>query len=226
LTTDNGRFTVGRARLAPAMISTPGHRASRRRQREACQPGAMLSGAASSCTVKSAHNPTSVRCKPRRAKAVALDVISAPVPANNKWFRGLTKLTVAGNWKFESAFLQRTVRVSRDIPLLRRKPGRLPRVCGAEHVARSGETGMARSYRADGRQYLCRAKFQYRSVDEGDGLMRRIGQRPSRARSADCARHAVDVRVGSNISRATSVARARPAADASAPAAYLISMRR
>jgi len=35
LTTDNGRFTVRRARLAPAMISTPGHRASRRRQREA-----------------------------------------------------------------------------------------------------------------------------------------------------------------------------------------------
>jgi hypothetical protein len=35
LTTDNGRFTVGRARLAPAMISTPGHRASRRRQHEA-----------------------------------------------------------------------------------------------------------------------------------------------------------------------------------------------
>jgi hypothetical protein len=35
LTTDNGGFTVGQARLAPAMISTPGHRASRRRQREA-----------------------------------------------------------------------------------------------------------------------------------------------------------------------------------------------
>jgi hypothetical protein len=35
LTTDNGRFTVGRARLAPAMISTPGHQASRRRPREA-----------------------------------------------------------------------------------------------------------------------------------------------------------------------------------------------
>jgi len=35
LTTDNGRFTVHRARLAPAMISTPGHRASRWRQRGA-----------------------------------------------------------------------------------------------------------------------------------------------------------------------------------------------
>ena len=35
LTIDKGRFTVRRARLAPAMISTPGHRASRRRQRGA-----------------------------------------------------------------------------------------------------------------------------------------------------------------------------------------------
>ena len=33
LTIDKGRFTLRRARLAPAMISTPGHRASRRRQR-------------------------------------------------------------------------------------------------------------------------------------------------------------------------------------------------
>jgi hypothetical protein len=32
LTIAKGRFTVRRARLAPAMISTPGHRASRRRQ--------------------------------------------------------------------------------------------------------------------------------------------------------------------------------------------------
>ena len=35
LTTDPGRFNVPRARLAPAMISTPGHRAFRRHQREA-----------------------------------------------------------------------------------------------------------------------------------------------------------------------------------------------
>jgi hypothetical protein len=35
LTTDNGRFTVGRARLAPAMISTPLSPSPRRRQREA-----------------------------------------------------------------------------------------------------------------------------------------------------------------------------------------------
>jgi hypothetical protein len=71
--------------------------------------------------------------------------------------------------QFESTSLQRTVGVSRDIPLLRRKAGLFPRVCGAEQAARSGETGVARSYRADRRQYLCRAKFQYRSVDGGDG---------------------------------------------------------
>jgi hypothetical protein len=35
LTTNSGRFNVARARLAPAMISTPGHWASRRRQRGA-----------------------------------------------------------------------------------------------------------------------------------------------------------------------------------------------
>ena len=35
LTIDKGRFIVRLARLAPAMISTPGHRASRRRQRGA-----------------------------------------------------------------------------------------------------------------------------------------------------------------------------------------------
>ena len=35
LTTDPGRFNLPRARLAPAMISTPGHWASRRRQRGA-----------------------------------------------------------------------------------------------------------------------------------------------------------------------------------------------
>jgi hypothetical protein len=43
LTTDNGRFTVGRARLAPAMISTPGHRAPEGANARPCQPGPMLS---------------------------------------------------------------------------------------------------------------------------------------------------------------------------------------
>jgi hypothetical protein len=42
LTIDKGRFTVRRARLAPEMISTPGHRASRRRQRGALPAWSLL----------------------------------------------------------------------------------------------------------------------------------------------------------------------------------------
>jgi hypothetical protein len=99
------------------------------------------------------------------------------------------------NRKFESTPLQRRVCVSRDFALSRRKAGLFQPVCGAERAVRSGETGVARRYDADGRQGLSRAKFQYRSVDEGGGF---IGLRQSRARSA---------------------AHARPAADASAPAA-------
>jgi hypothetical protein len=38
------------------------------------------------------------------------------------------------------SLLQRTVRVSGDIPLLRRKTGLFPRVCGGGAGARSGET--------------------------------------------------------------------------------------
>ena len=73
LTTDNGRFTVGRARPAPAMISTPGHRASRRRQREALAwskvIGEQLQAARS-------NQPTTLPrfgLMPRRAKAAALE---------------------------------------------------------------------------------------------------------------------------------------------------------
>ena len=49
-------------------------------------------------------------------------------------------------------------------------------MCGAERAVRSGETGVARRYDADGRQGLSRAKFQYRSVDEGGGLIKRSGK--------------------------------------------------
>jgi hypothetical protein len=48
LTIGERRFTVRRARLAPAMISTPGHRASRRRQRGAV-PAWSLSALAGRC---------------------------------------------------------------------------------------------------------------------------------------------------------------------------------
>src|SRR5205807_1088286 len=44
LTIGKRRFIVRRARLAPAMISTPGHRASRRRQRGALPAWSLLAG--------------------------------------------------------------------------------------------------------------------------------------------------------------------------------------
>ena len=68
LTTDNGRFTVGQARLAPVMISTPGHRASRRRQREACQPG-VIGEQLQAARSNPAHNLLgSVQCRAERKR--------------------------------------------------------------------------------------------------------------------------------------------------------------
>src|SRR6516164_3493145 len=81
-TADNGRFTVGRARLAPAMISTTGHRASRRRQREALPAWCKVIGAASGYTVKSAHNPASVRFNAAPNESGSPGT-SAPAPTNN-----------------------------------------------------------------------------------------------------------------------------------------------
>ena len=124
LTTDNGRFTVGRARLAPAMISTPGHRASRRRQREALPVWCNATG--KQLQAARSNPPTTLPrlgLMPRRAKAVPLDATSAPVPANNKRYRGLTKLTVAGNRWFEFTSLQQTVRLSSAAAFEGREPG-------------------------------------------------------------------------------------------------------
>ena len=81
MTTDNGRFTVGRA-MAPAMITTPGHGASRRRQRKALPAWCYL-GAASSGAVKSAHNRPRFGAMSRRAKAVAPGATSA-LPAKDE----------------------------------------------------------------------------------------------------------------------------------------------
>src|SRR5271167_566760 len=63
LTTDSGRFTVGRTRAGPGNDI---HAGSASLQKAPTRGPASLvqcyRGAASSCTVKSAHNPTSVRC--------------------------------------------------------------------------------------------------------------------------------------------------------------------
>ena len=49
-----------------------------------------------------------------------------------------------------------------------------PRVCGLWEVARSAETGIRRRHRADRRQRLYWAKFQYRTADDVGGLMKPV----------------------------------------------------
>src|SRR5215831_19059517 len=129
----------------------------------------------------------------RRAEEIALDSArsGAPIsPDATERQSAPTELTVAGGPKvrillapagsqgelhelamtrnrwFESISLQQTVCISPDFALPPSKAGLFRRVYGAEQAARSGETGVARRYGAHGGQYLCPAKFQYRSVDE------------------------------------------------------------
>ena len=45
-----------------------------------------------------------------------------------------------------------------------------PPVCGPGQAARSAETRRMRPHRADGREYLCRAIFQYRTAGDGGSL--------------------------------------------------------
>jgi len=107
LTTDNGRFTVGRARLAPAMISTPGHRASRRRQREALRAWCKLSGQLQATRLNPRTTLPRFGLMPRRTKAAALEH-QLPFPQTMMVSR-FDELTVAGNRWFESTSLQRRV---------------------------------------------------------------------------------------------------------------------
>jgi hypothetical protein len=77
LTTDYGGFTVGQARLAPAMISTPGHRASRRRQREALP--AWCNAIGEQLQAAQSNPPTtclgSVQCAPSEKSALQEEAI-------------------------------------------------------------------------------------------------------------------------------------------------------
>ena len=84
LTIDKGRFTVRRARLAPAMISTrvtePPEGANARPR----QPAIFL-GAGSICHRSNPYTtPPSATCILRRATG-ELDATPARVPANNEW---------------------------------------------------------------------------------------------------------------------------------------------
>ena len=98
---------------------------------------------------------------------------------------------------FESAFLQQTVRLSREVARLGREPRLFARVCGPWEVARSPETRIGRRPGADRRQCLCWAKFQYRGASD----VVQGGRRSCRAR--------VVLAQPVKRSRAPSVARAR-----------------
>jgi hypothetical protein len=69
-----------------------------------------------------------------------------------------------GNRKFESTSLQQTVRLSPEAAFVGRNPRLSARVCAAGLATGSAETRKVFRYRANRRQYLCRAIFQYRSA--------------------------------------------------------------
>ena len=73
--------------------------------------------------------------------------------------------SVLAYWKFESISLQRRVHVSRDFALPRLDAGFFARVCGPGRCSAVSRDGYRAVHGATRREYLCRAKFQYRGVD-------------------------------------------------------------
>jgi len=70
-----GAAQLRRARLAPALISTPGHRVSRRRQRGPCQPGRY------SCSSRPVRGDDVLRssiCGTPRSSGAAISPLSPP----------------------------------------------------------------------------------------------------------------------------------------------------
>ena len=80
LTTNNAKVIVRRARLAPAMISTPGHRISRRRQREAPPAWRDFLGKQPQAAI---YQPRAMGCLAKR-KTRALHATFAPLPQTAK----------------------------------------------------------------------------------------------------------------------------------------------
>ena len=70
---------------------------------------------------------------------------------------------------FESGSLQRGVRLSPGAAVEGREPRFSARLCGADLATGSAETRRALQDRANRRQYLCGAIFQYRSAADGVG---------------------------------------------------------
>src|SRR4029077_17282545 len=77
------------------------------------------------------------------------------------YLQGPQEPLLTGDRWFESGSLQRRVRLSRGRDLCRSRTPRFARVCAADVAARSAATCRIFRYRANRRQYLCRAIFQY-----------------------------------------------------------------
>src|SRR6266404_4034927 len=75
----------------------------------------------------------------------------------------------ARNRKFESISLQRRVCLSPESAFVGQEPRLSARVCAAGLASGSAETRRGCGCRANRRQYLCRAIFQYRSAADGVG---------------------------------------------------------
>ena len=73
------------------------------------------------------------------------------------------------NRKFESTSLQRRVCLSPGAAFEDREPRLSARLCAAGLATGSAETRRVLQDRANRRQYLCRATFQYRSAADGVG---------------------------------------------------------
>ena len=120
-----------------------------------------------------------------------------------------------GDRWFESIFLQRTVRLSPGAAFEGREPRLSARLCAAGLATGSAETRRVLQDRANRRQYLCRAIFQYRSAADGGREChpdpKKVGAFAELDRAVDrCARTEL------NQSPARSADRARQAAGVSA----------
>ena len=138
--------------------------------------------------------------------------------------RAASSCTARDRW-FESISLQRRVRLSPGAAFGGREPRLSARLCAAGLATGSAETCRVLQDRANRRQYLCRAIFQYRSA--ADGVGENAHAAPNQVGAFAELDRAVDrcARTGLNQSPARSADRARQAAGVSARGASLASDR-
>ena len=120
-----------RARLAPAMISTPGHRAARRRQREALP--AWRESRLDMPPIKPVYDAAfgSMHISPCDRGA---GCNTRSRPSKQRMVMRFEKLTAARDRKFESISLQQAVRLSREVAPRGREPRLFAGVCGPWEV--------------------------------------------------------------------------------------------